>query len=159
MIRYAKTNNNFRTFEDKKSFFKKKLSTRGYSDMELLKASSSINFDDRQRFLQEKQKSPEIPLVFKTKYNPYFAGKDIKKAISKHWNIVKNNERLNVKREMRKKRKRKGNFNEKRRNVKRKRERYNERRKKRKRHFNENEKRRSVKRKLKKGELHLNWRK
>ena len=69
------------------------LSTRGYGEAELLKATSSVNFEDRQLFIQEKQKSPDIPLVFKMKYNPHFAGKDVKQAILKHWNIITNNER------------------------------------------------------------------
>jgi hypothetical protein len=96
IIRYAKNNSYFKTFEEKKDFFMKKLSARGYDDAELLKASSSINFEDRQLYIQERHKSPQIPLVFKTKYNPHFAGKDMKRAILKHWNIITNNERLGM---------------------------------------------------------------
>ena len=55
-----------------------KLSARGYSDAELSKAESSINFEDRQHFIKEKLKSTAIPLVYNTKYNRNFAGKNIR---------------------------------------------------------------------------------
>ena len=42
----------------------------------------------------EKPKSTAIPLVFKTKYNPHFAGKYIGQALLKHWNIIEKNVRL-----------------------------------------------------------------
>ena len=44
----------------------------------------------------EKPKSTAIPLVFKTKYNPHFAGKYIGQALLKHWNIIEKNVRLNM---------------------------------------------------------------
>ncbi|XP_072046859.1 uncharacterized protein [Amphiura filiformis] len=96
VMRYARNNNNYETFLEKKDFFMEKLSTRGYSEAELLKAGSSINFEDRHLFLEEKPKSREIPLVFKTKYAPHFAGKRIKQAIQKHWNIISNNQKLKI---------------------------------------------------------------
>ena len=42
----------------------------------------------------EKPKSTAIPLVFKTKYNPHFAGKYTGQALLKHWNIIEKNVRL-----------------------------------------------------------------
>ena len=62
----------------------------------LSKADSSINFEDRQHFLKEKPKSTSIPLVFKTKYNPHFAGKYIRQALLKHWNIIVKNVKLKM---------------------------------------------------------------
>ena len=44
----------------------------------------------------EKPKSTAIPLVFKTKYNPHFAGKYIRQALLKHWNIIEKNVRLKM---------------------------------------------------------------
>ena len=44
----------------------------------------------------EKPKSTAIPLVFKTKYNPHFAGKYIGQALLKHWNIIEKNIRLKM---------------------------------------------------------------
>ena len=89
IMRYARNNNNYETFMEKKDFFTKKLSARGYNEAELLKAGSSINFEDRHLFLEEIPKSREIPLVFKTKYAPHFAGKHITQAIQEHWNIIR----------------------------------------------------------------------
>ena len=74
----------------------RKLSSRGYDDAELSKADSSINFEDRQHFIKEKPKSTAIPLVFKTKYNPHFAGKYIKQALLKHWDIINKNVKLKM---------------------------------------------------------------
>ena len=42
----------------------------------------------------EKPKSTAIPLVFKTKYNPHFAGKYIGQAFLKHWNIIEKNVKI-----------------------------------------------------------------
>ena len=42
----------------------------------------------------EKPKSTTIPLVFKTKYNPHFAGKYIGQAFLKHWNIIEKNVKI-----------------------------------------------------------------
>ena len=75
----------------KKDFFLEKLSARGYNDAELSKADSSINFEDRQHSIKEKLKSTAIPLVFNTKYNCNFAGKYIRQALLKHWNIINKN--------------------------------------------------------------------
>ena len=61
-----------------------KLSARGYSDAELSRADSSINFEERQHFIKEKLKSTAIPLVFNTKYNGNFAGKYIRQALECH---------------------------------------------------------------------------
>ena len=96
IIRYIKNNNNEDTFEDKKSFFKEKLLARGYSEAELDKASSSVSFEDRQNYIQENPKTTEVPLVFKTKYNPHYAGKYLKKALHKHWNIIAKNRKLRM---------------------------------------------------------------
>ena len=96
LIRYIKNNNNEDTFEDKKNFFKEKLLARGYSEAELDKASSSVSFEDRQTYIQEKPKTTEVPLVFKTKYNPHYAGKHLKKALHKHWNIIAKNRKLRM---------------------------------------------------------------
>ena len=74
-----------------------KLSARGYDDAELSKADSSINFEYRQNFIKEKLKSTAwIPLVFNTKYNRNFAGKYIRQALLKHWNIIDKNVRLKM---------------------------------------------------------------
>ena len=89
-------NNNLDTFVKKKGFFMEKLSARGYNDAELSKADSSINFEDHQHFIKEKQKSKAIPLVFSTKYNRNFAGKYIRQALLKHWNIIDKNVRLKI---------------------------------------------------------------
>ena len=96
IIRYVKNNNNFDTFAEKKSFFTEKLSARGYSEAELEKTSASINFEDRQHLIQEKTKSTDIPLVFKTKYNPHYSGKLIRRAFLSHWNIISNNKQLKM---------------------------------------------------------------
>ena len=88
-------NNNLDTFVKKKGFFMEKLSARGYNDAELSKADSSINFKDRQHFIKEKLKSTAIPL-FNTKYNRNFAGKYIRHALLKHWNIIEKNVRLKM---------------------------------------------------------------
>ena len=84
------------TFVKKKGFFMEKLSARGYKDTELFKADSPINFEDRQHFIKEKLKSTAIPLVFNTKYNRNFAGKYIRQALLKHWNITDKNVRLKM---------------------------------------------------------------
>ena len=89
-------NNNLDTFVKKKGFFMEKLSARGYNDAELSKADSSINFEDRKHFIKEKFKSTAIPLVFNTKYNRNFAGKYIRHALLKHWNIIEKNVRLKM---------------------------------------------------------------
>ena len=89
-------NNNLDTFVKKKGFFMEKLSARGYKDADLSKADSSINFEDRQHFIKEKLKSTAIPLVFNTKYNRNFAGKYIRQALLKHWNITDKNVRLKM---------------------------------------------------------------
>ena len=89
-------NNNLDTFVEKKGFFMKKLSARGYNDTELSSAESSINFEDRQHFIKEKLKSTAIPLVFNTKYNRNFAGKYIRQALLKHWNVIDKNVRLKM---------------------------------------------------------------
>ena len=74
-----------------------KLSARGYNDAELSKADSFINFEDRQHFIKEKLKSTAIiPLAFNTKYSRYFAGKYIRQALLKHWNIIDKNVRLKM---------------------------------------------------------------
>ena len=44
----------------------------------------------------QKPKSTAIPLVFKTKYNPHFAGKYIGQSLLKHWNIIEKNVRLKM---------------------------------------------------------------
>ena len=44
----------------------------------------------------EKPKCTAIPLVFKTKYNPHFAGKYIGQTLLKHWNIIEKNVRLKM---------------------------------------------------------------
>ena len=80
----------------KKCFFMEKLSARGYNDAELSKADSSINFEDHQHFIKEKLTSTAIPLVFNTKYNRNFAGKYIRQALLKHWNIINKNVRLKM---------------------------------------------------------------
>ena len=89
-------NNNLDAFVKKKGFFMEKLSARGYNDAELSKANSSINFEDRQHFIKDKLKSTAIPLVFNTKYNHNFAGKYIRHARLKHWNIIDKNVRLKM---------------------------------------------------------------
>ena len=89
-------NNNLDTFVEKKGFFMEKLSARGYNDGELSSPESSINFEDRQHFNKEKPKSTAIPLVFNTKYNRNFAGKYIRQALLKHWNVVDKNVRLKM---------------------------------------------------------------
>ena len=73
-----------------------KLSARGYKDAEFSKADSSINFEDRKHFIKEKLKSTAIPPVFNTKYNRNFAGKYIRQALLKHWNITDKNVRLKM---------------------------------------------------------------
>ena len=73
-----------------------KLSARGYNDAELFKADSSINFEDCQHFIKERLKSTAIPLVFNTNYNRTFAGKYIRQALLKHWNIIDKNMRLKM---------------------------------------------------------------
>ena len=73
-----------------------KLSARGYNDAELSKVDSSINFEDRQHFIKEKLTSTAIPLVFNTTYNRNFAGKYIRQALLKHWNIIDKNVRLKI---------------------------------------------------------------
>ena len=88
IIRYVKNNNNEDTFKDKKSFFKEKLLARGYSEAELNKASFSKSFEDRQNYIQENPKTTEIHLVFKTKYDPHYSRKYMKKALRKHSNII-----------------------------------------------------------------------
>ena len=82
--------------QKKKGFFMEKLSARGYNDAELFKADFFINFEDRQHFIKEKLKSTAIPLVFNTKYNRHFAGKYIRQALPKHWNIIDKNVRLKM---------------------------------------------------------------
>lgn len=94
ILRYARNNNNLNTFEEKKSFFKEKLSKRGYSESEFRKAENSVRFEDRSNFIEERYKSSEIPLVFKTQYNPYFKSTHIKTAINKHWEIINGNASL-----------------------------------------------------------------
>ena len=89
-------NNNLDTFVKKKGFFMEKLSARGYNDAELSRADSSINFEDRQHFIKEKLKSTAIRLVFNTKYNRNFAGKYIRQALLKHWNVIDKNVRLKM---------------------------------------------------------------
>ena len=89
-------NNNLDTFVKKKGFFIEKLSARGYNDAELSRADSSINFEDRQHFIKEKLKSTAIRLVFNTKYNRNFAGKYIRQALLKHWNVIDKNVRLKM---------------------------------------------------------------
>ena len=93
IIRYAKNNNNLDTFVEKKDFFMEKLSVRGYSNQSTFNQST---FEDRQHFIKEKPKSTAIPLVFKTKYNPHFAGKYIKQALLKHWDIINKNVKLKM---------------------------------------------------------------
>ena len=73
-----------------------KLSVRGCNDAELSKADSSINFEDRQHFIKERLKSTAIPLVFNTKFNRNFAGKYMRQALLKHWNIIDKNVRLKM---------------------------------------------------------------
>ena len=85
------SNNNLDTFVKKICFFMEKLPDRGYNDAELSKADSSVNFEDRQHFIKEKLKSTAIPLVFNTRYDRNFAGKYIRQALIKHWNIIDKN--------------------------------------------------------------------
>ena len=89
-------NNNLDTFAKKKGFFMEKLSARGYNDTELSRADSSINFEDRQHFIKEKLKSTAIHVVFNTKYNRNFAGKYIREALLKHWNVIDKNVSLKM---------------------------------------------------------------
>ena len=89
-------NNNLDTFVEKKGFFMEKLSARGFNDAELSRADSSINFEDRQHFIKEKLKSTAIHLVFNTKHNRNFAGKYIRQAHLKHWNVIDKNVRLKM---------------------------------------------------------------
>lgn len=67
-----KHNHQHDTFVEKTDFFIENLSARGYNEAELSKASSSINLEDLQLFIQEKPKSTAIPLFCKTKYNLTF---------------------------------------------------------------------------------------
>ena len=80
----------------KKGFFMEKSSARGYNDAELSKADSSINFEDRQHFIKERPKSTAILLVFNTKYNRNYAGKYIRQALLKNWNIIDKNVRFKM---------------------------------------------------------------
>ena len=89
-------NNNLGTFVEKKGSFMEKLSARGYNDAEFSRADSSINFKDRRHFIKEKLKSTAIPLVFNTKFNRNFAGKYIRQALLKHWNVINKNVRLKM---------------------------------------------------------------
>ncbi len=94
IMRYARNNNNMDTFREKKEFFMQKLTNRGYTESELLDADLSINLGDRSTYIQEKPKSLEIPLVFKTTYFPHMSGKHIKNAIMKHWHMIGDHDHL-----------------------------------------------------------------
>ncbi len=94
IMRYARNNNNIDTFREKKEFFMQKLTNRGYTESELLDADLSINLGDRSTYIQEKPKSLEIPLVFKTTYFPHMSGKHIKNAIMKHWHMIGDHDHL-----------------------------------------------------------------
>lgn len=94
LIRYARNSNNRESYEAKKNIFTKKLQARGYSKEEIDIASDEVNFNERQRFIAEKQHDDKIPLVFKINYYPHIASKHIKKALMKHWEIISDHPQL-----------------------------------------------------------------
>jgi hypothetical protein len=91
LIRYVRNSNNPESYEEKKSIFTSKLLERGYTKTEILSASSRVDFNNRPAYIAEKLKDNTIPLVFKTQYYPQISSKHIKNAITKHWNIVSDN--------------------------------------------------------------------
>ena len=94
LIRYARNTSNLGEYENKKSLFKEKLLARGYSSKEFEKASEEVDFNERQRYIAEKEKDNKIPLVFKMNYYPHITSKHIKNALLKHWEIIEDNPEL-----------------------------------------------------------------
>ena len=72
-----------------------KLSARGYNDAELSRRAP-LSILRTANTSSKKLKSTAIPLVFNTKYNRNFAGKYIRQALLKHWNIIDKNVRLKM---------------------------------------------------------------
>ena len=85
---------NLGEYENKKSLFREKLLARGYSRKEFEKASEEVDFNERQRYIAEKEKDNKIPLVFRLNYYPHITSKHIKNALLKHWEIIEDNPEL-----------------------------------------------------------------
>ena len=88
--------NNLDTFIEKKDFFMEKFSARLNNYAELSKVSSSINKEDRQHFIKEKSKVHSVTSGLQDQVKPHFAGKYIRQALLKHWNIIDKDVRLKM---------------------------------------------------------------
>ena len=88
LTRYVRNCNNIASYETKKKIFTEKLRARGYSRQEIQKASNEVDFQDRHKYVEEKEKAGKIPLVFKINYHPQIESKHIKNALTKHWDII-----------------------------------------------------------------------
>ena len=90
-IRYIRNSSNQKSYEEKKSVFSKKLLDRGYTTVEITKATKEVVFSNRDGYIAEKLHDDTIPLVFKIQYYPHISSKHIKEALSKHWDIISDN--------------------------------------------------------------------
>ena len=88
LIRYARNSNNLESYENKKSVFTNKLLDRGYTFQEIDQAASEVDFNDRSKFIEEKTKDSQIPLVFKMNYLPHIKHSHVRNALLKHWDII-----------------------------------------------------------------------
>lgn len=88
LYRYARNCNNQENFEEYKDNFNSKLLDRGYTASEIQDASDAVNFSNRKDYIIKKDKSNEIPLVYKQPYFPHISGKHIMAAILKYWPII-----------------------------------------------------------------------
>ena len=95
LIRYARNSNNLESFENKKSVFTNKLVDRGYTISEINQAASEVDFQDRFKFIEEKTKDSQIPLVFKMNYLPHIQHSHVRNALLKHWDIILDQPDLN----------------------------------------------------------------
>ena len=94
-IRYIRNSSSETEYEHKLDFFISKLLTRGYKKSEVLTCLADISYKRRNVYLEDVPKiSNEIPLVFCTHHFPHRSNAQIKKALTRNWNYISENQTL-----------------------------------------------------------------
>ena len=93
-IRYIRNSSSEKEYKHKLDFFIQKLTLRGYEKSYVLDCLLDISYNQRNTYLEDVEKTKDIPLVFSTDYFPQRSNSDVKQALLKNWHHISNNQNL-----------------------------------------------------------------